>query len=66
MGDRKKMMEYVPADLSRPLPEYHSYYHDVSLAETVVMKPVPTSKAILNVFETRLDSMRARKRRVII
>jgi hypothetical protein len=65
-GDRKKMMEYIPADLSRPLPEYHSYYHDVATAETVVLKPVPTSDQILDVFDRRLTAMRKRNRRVMV
>lgn len=65
-GDRKTMMEYIPADLTQPLKEYHSYYHDVSKGETYVMKPVPTSDAILEVFERRLDSMRNKERRVMV
>lgn len=65
-GDRKRMMEYIPADLNKPLPTYHSYYHDVATAETVVMKPVPTSDDILRVFDSKLSAMRARKRRVLI
>jgi hypothetical protein len=65
-GDRKRMMEYIPADLNRPLPTYHSYYHDVANAETVVLKPVPTSQAILDVFDSRLSRMRKQKRRVMI
>lgn len=65
-GDRKTIMEYIPDDLSKPLPKYHSYYHDVAEAETVVMKPVPTGDALLTVFDTRLSAMRKRTRRVAI
>lgn len=65
-GDRKKIMEYIPSDISRPLPEFHSYYHDVGKSVTNVMKPVPTSEDILGVFESRLTEMRAKKRKVVI
>jgi hypothetical protein len=65
-GDRAKMMEYIPADLSHPLPQYSSYYHDVSAAETVVMKPVPDFDTILQTFDSRLQAMRKRKVRVLI
>lgn len=65
-GDRKKIMEYIPADLSARLPEYHSFYHDVAREETVVMKPVPTEDAIIQVFEERLEEMRGKKRRIVI
>src|ERR1035437_503251 len=64
--DRQKMMEYVPANLLKPLPKYHSYYHDVGMAETVVMTPVPPIEDTLKVFDSKLTAMRARKRRVII
>ncbi len=65
-GDRKKIMEYIPADLSGRLPEYHSFYHDVAREETVVMKPVPTADKILGIFAQRLEEIRGRKRRVFI
>ena len=65
-GDRKKMAEYIPADISEPLPKFHSYYHDVAEAKTVVLRPVPTSEEILEVFDARLDAMRLKKRRVLI
>jgi hypothetical protein len=65
-GDRKKIMEYVPADLSRALPKYHSYYHDVAEAETYVVKPVPTADDILQVFEKRLQTLVKKPRRVVI
>jgi hypothetical protein len=69
-GDRKKVMEYVPADLSAPLPEYHSYYHDVGANKTFIVKPVPTGDAIVSVFAERLEKMREEnkdvKKRIII
>jgi hypothetical protein len=65
-GDRKKIMEYIPADLSERLPEYHSFYHDVAKEETVVLRPVPAEDEILSVFESRLEAMRSKHRRVFI
>ena len=65
-GDRKKIMEYVPADLSEPLPDYHSYYHDVGKHRTVVLKPVPTGDAIISTFEKRLEELTKKSRRVVI
>jgi hypothetical protein len=64
--DRRKIMEYIPADLDKRLPEYHSFYHDVSNEETVVLKPVPDEDEILEVFDSRLEAMRNRHRRVFI
>lgn len=66
VGDRKKIQEYVPDDLRKPLPPYHSYYHDVGNSETVVMRPVPTDEEILQVFATRFEAMRPVRRRVVI
>lgn len=65
-GDRKKIMEYIPADLSMRLPEYHSFYHDVAREETVVMRPVPEEEKILEVFDMRLEQMRGKTRRIFI
>lgn len=64
--DRKRIMEYVPADLEETLPEFHSYYHDVAREETFVMRPVVPEKEILSTFDQRLDAMRQRGRRVFI
>lgn len=67
IGDRRKVMEYVEsADLSERLPEYHSYYYDVGRDETVVMKPVPTGGAILEVFDRRLEAMRGKGFRLFV
>jgi hypothetical protein len=68
-GDRKKIQEYIPTPGDQPLaplPEYHSYYHDVAKARTVVLGPVPTSDAILKVYTARLDAMKDHRRRVVI
>lgn len=55
-GDRKKIMEYIPDNLHEPLPRFHSYYHDVAEAKTVVMKPVPFGDEIVSVFRKRLTA----------
>ena len=65
-GDRKKIMEYIPHDLNKPLPEFHSYYHDVARAETYVIKPVPTADEILKVFDARLERISKRPHRKVI
>ncbi len=65
-NDRKKMMEFVPADLNRSLPDFHSYYHDVGRNETVVMRPVPDGDGIVELFERRLEVNRKPKRRAFI
>jgi len=70
VGDRNKIMEYVPADLSQPLAEFHSYYHDVGANKTYLVKPVPTGDAIISVFQTKLEKMlekpELQKRRVFL
>ncbi len=71
IGDRKKVMEYVPADLTRRLPPYYSYYHAVNNPETgepetLVLKPVPEPDVILEHIETRLLSMRKKHRTVVV
>jgi len=63
-ADRAKVEEYVHVDLSKPLPKYHSYYHDVAEEKTVVMKPVPTDDKILAVFSRRLATLKKKPPRV--
>jgi hypothetical protein len=63
-GDRAKINEYIPHNISRKLPKYHSYYHDVAEGETMIVKPVPTGDEILEVFRSRLERMH-KKRRVV-
>jgi hypothetical protein len=66
VGDRNKIMEYIPHDISNHLPAYHSYWHDVSGRETVVLKPVPTDNEIFEVIDRKLETLRAKKRRTFI
>jgi hypothetical protein len=61
-GDRIKMMEYVPADLTKKLPEFHSYYHDVAEESTVVLRPVPSPKVIVERFRAKMEEARPKRR----
>jgi hypothetical protein len=56
--DRKKVMEYVPFDISEPLAQYHSYYYDVAARKMTIVKPVPTGDDIVDVFYRRLAPLR--------
>jgi hypothetical protein len=52
--DISKMEEYIPYDLSKRLPEYHSYYYEVGPNKLVVAEPTPDIEAILDTFHTKL------------
>lgn len=56
--DRKSVMEFVPADLSKRLPEYHSYYYDVGENKVTPLRPVPSLEEIHRTFERRLARVR--------
>lgn len=60
-GDVKKVEEYIPADLSKPLPEFHSYYYDVKNRKLTIMEPVPELDEIYDTFEKRLEKLRLKK-----
>ncbi len=55
--DRQKIEEYVPVDIDRRLPDFHSYYYDVARNSVCVFKPVPTKDEILAVFDARLAAL---------
>lgn len=52
--DKQTVQAFVPADLDTRLPDYHSWYYDVSDDRIVVAKPVPEKQVILNSFTERL------------
>lgn len=52
--DRKLVEEFVPANLEKRLPEFHSYYYDVGANDVTVLKPVPQLEEIYKTFEQRL------------
>ena len=56
--DRKSVEEFVPADLSYRLPDYHSYYYDVGEDKVTILKPVPTLDKIYATFDARLKRVK--------
>jgi len=59
--DRKRVMEFVPSNLEKRLPPFHSWYHSVKNQATFGLLPVPDGDSILDRFERRL----APKRRLL-
>ena len=56
--DVKKAMEFVPVDLERELPDFHSWYHSVPKRTTFGLLPSPDEDTILNRFDVRLAPKR--------
>lgn len=56
--DVKKVQDWVPDDLSRRLPEFHSYYYDVGKNRCEVLGPVPDPEAILDTFDRKLRKIK--------
>jgi hypothetical protein len=52
--DRKHAQAFIEGDISRRLPEFHSYYYDVGLNRMHYLKPVPDIQTIYSTFERRL------------
>jgi hypothetical protein len=65
-GDQKRVMEYVPADVTVPLPEFHSYYYDAARRDIKVLKPVPNGDKIIAEIDRRLEVLREKKKRVVV
>ena len=59
--DRDAVAQFVPADLEKRLPDYHSYYYDVGANHVYVLRPVPSLQHIHATFQDRL----AGERRVV-
>jgi len=59
--DRRTVEEFIPADLDKKLPAYHSYYYDVSADKLTILGPVPPLNVIHSTFERRL----ARRRKAV-
>jgi len=53
--DRASVEEFVPADLSVRLPDYHSYYYDVGQNSLHKLAPVPPLASIHRIFAARLE-----------
>jgi hypothetical protein len=56
--DRKNVQEFIPKSIEKRLPEYHSYYYDVSNDEVRVLKPVPDIDTIYATFDRKLARVR--------
>lgn len=56
--DRQSVEQFVPVDLSKRLPEYHSYYYDVQADKMTILKPVPMIEKIYQTFDARLGKMK--------
>lgn len=52
--DRQTVQAFMPVNISRRLPPYHSVYYDVGDDTAVVFAPVPDRAAILGGFAARL------------
>lgn len=59
--DRQRVNEFMPVDLEREIPKYHSHYYRVSDRARFGLKPVPDADSIFEIFARRL----APKRRII-
>jgi len=55
--DRNIVAQFIPQDLERPLPEYHSYWHDVKRYKTFHLQPVPDQDKIADQIASRLGSV---------
>lgn len=56
--DRKAVQEFIPKNIDKRLPEYHSYYYDVGRDEVVVLQPVPPLEDIYKTFNRKLAVIR--------
>ena len=59
--DRQRVNEFMPVDLEREIPEYHSHYYRVKDRARFLLKPVPDADTLLEIFARRL----APKRRIL-
>lgn len=53
--DRDTVGGFLPADMHRRLPPYHSVWYDVGADKVTILGPTPNSKAILESFSKRQD-----------
>ncbi len=56
--DRKAVQEFIPKNIDARLPEFHSYYYDVSRDDFKVLKPVPSLDIIYETFRRKLATTR--------
>lgn len=55
--DVASVQEFIPFDLSKRLPEYHSYYYDVHADKMVVLGPVPKRTEIMKTFNLKMEKL---------
>ncbi len=53
-NDRKRINEFMPADLERPLQPFHSLWYDVGRRSITNFSPVPARDAILDEYAAQL------------
>jgi len=56
--DRKTVKRYIPAELDKRLPEFHSYYYDVDKDRLDILGPVPMADKILADIDAKLPKVR--------
>lgn len=56
--DRKRVEKYVPFNLAKTLPKWHSFWYDVKANEITVVGPAPSADVILDTFERRLAAVK--------
>ena len=56
--DLRAVNEFIPYDISKRLPEYHSYFYSVPDNRLVVLRPTPDDDAILSTFDAKLDKLK--------
>lgn len=56
--DLENVNQFIPFNLEKRLPEFHSYYYDVGENKLNVLRPAPDENAILDTFETRLRKLK--------
>lgn len=56
--DRQRVNEFMPADLERRLPDFHSLWYDVSRDKVSEFSPVPAREQILDSFDAKLRQLK--------
>lgn len=60
--DRKKVGRFLPFDVEKRLPEFHSYWYDVGQDFGTVLAPAPHPDKIAEAIQSRLDRLRGKRR----
>lgn len=56
--DRKSVQQFIPNDIDKRLPKFHSYYYDVAEDKISVLLPVPPIEEIYKTFRRKLSVTR--------